>query len=167
MINSKISGKDLTVKMKEFEDYKELINRVSLKIDVWYKAMTEKKHGRFVRDDEFIDLQPSPTKFRSDCSSSSEEYSMSKDSTNFVSPKEKGHERFKIPNLNISRRKVRVTNKRSKNNLKFKIKRNSTYFHCSKPHSPDIKKRKSFKNFLKGSSKAENSFRLKKKDIED
>lgn len=70
-------------KETEMTEYKRLLDRVTNKIDIWHKSITEKKKGKFKHDEDFIDLQPSPTKFHSKCSSSSDdECSISKDSTN-------------------------------------------------------------------------------------
>lgn len=52
--------------------------------------------------------------------------------------------------------------------MKFKVKRNSTLFsNKQKPNSPDIKKRKSFRKFLKGSPEIQRSSRFKPTDIEE
>lgn len=51
--------------------------------------------------------------------------------------------------------------------MKFKVKRNSTVFGNKKPNSPDIKKRKSFRKFLKGSPEIQRSSRLNPGDNDD
>lgn len=52
-------------KQKELEEYKFLLERVTNKIDDWHKSVVEKRKGKFKRDEDFIELQPSPTKFHS------------------------------------------------------------------------------------------------------
>ncbi|CAI2383763.1 unnamed protein product [Moneuplotes crassus] len=144
------------------EDYKELINKFSNKIEKWHKSLIEKQQGKFNRDEDFIDLQPSPTKFQSDLSSSSGNFSISKDSTNARSPKTGG---FGASMMGNSKRNIRISNKKSKNALKGRFKRSPTYFTVSKCQSPDIKSRKSFKKFLKRSPDEKHSFRLNKKQL--
>jgi soluble cytochrome b562 len=51
---------------KEFSDYKDLLNNVSNKIEDWHKKIIEKKDGKFTNDDDFVEMQQSPTKFISD-----------------------------------------------------------------------------------------------------
>lgn len=52
--------------------------------------------------------------------------------------------------------------------MKFKIKRNSTYNSGKpKPNSPDIRRRKSFRKYLKGSPEIQRSHRFPKNDLED
>ncbi|CAI2382990.1 unnamed protein product [Moneuplotes crassus] len=152
----------LNQQQNKIDDYKELINKFSDKIEEWHKSLVEKKQGRFDKDEEFIDLQPSPTKFQSEYSSSSGDYSISKDSTNARSPK---MSRFDTSLLENSKRGIRISNRKSKNSIKGKFKRSSTYFSSTKCQSPDIKNRKSFKKFLKGSPNEKRSFRFHKKDL--
>lgn len=85
LIHDKLSPK-IADSGKQFEEYKDLLERVSVRIDSWHEEIVNKRQGKFERDEDFIDLMPSPTKFQSDRSSSSEDYSDTKDSTKPRSP---------------------------------------------------------------------------------
>ena len=53
--------------------------------------------------------------------------------------------------------RIRIIKKKNKNPIKFKFKRNSSIFSSQKPNSPDIKRRKSFRKYLKGSPEIQRS----------
>ena len=69
----KISVKN--IENNSFIEYKSLLKRVTYKIEAWYQSITEKRKGKFMKDDEFIELQPSPTKFHSRRSTDSDSIS--------------------------------------------------------------------------------------------
>lgn len=65
-INKKLALDNPLSDSNELSDYKDLLNRVSDKIEDWHKKIIEKKDGKFVNDDDFVEMQQSPTKFISD-----------------------------------------------------------------------------------------------------
>lgn len=52
-------------KQEEFVEYKRLLTKVSTKIEDWRRSMTLRKQSKEFKDEDFVDLQPSPTKFHS------------------------------------------------------------------------------------------------------
>jgi hypothetical protein len=58
---------------ENMEEYKRLLDRVTDKIDVWHQSIIDRKKGKFERDEDFIEIEASPTKFHSNCSSSSDD----------------------------------------------------------------------------------------------
>lgn len=96
------------VKQSQLDEYKILLDKVTNKIDDWHKSIVEKRKGKFKRDEDFIDLQPSPTKFHSDCSSLSDGESLSKGSSPGGSPKLQSFARLDTSNLVNSRHRIRI-----------------------------------------------------------
>lgn len=138
---------NVSVNDENMEEYKRLLDRVTDKIDIWHQSVIDRKKGRFQRDEDFIEIEASPTKFHSNCSSSSDDdCSLSKDSTNWRSPKLQNYQKLDIERIDRSNHKIRVFKRtKRKNSTKFRFKRNSAIFGAKKPNSPDIKRRKSFK----------------------
>lgn len=186
---------------EKFDEYKDLLGRVTNKIDRWHESISKKKKGKFKRDSDFFHIQGSPNKFHSRWSTSSDcdSDNDSSISTPCGSPKLKSnfekleadylHETSvnkasessyrsinktvnirttgndKYTNHPSSENRIRILKKKSKNSFKFKLKRNSTVLDKavkSKPNSPDIKKRKSFRKYLKGSPDLKHSSRIRK-----
>jgi len=54
------------VEKEKNNQYKRLLDKVSSKIDKWYSEVQTQKVGVFRRDDEFIEIEHSPTKFDTD-----------------------------------------------------------------------------------------------------
>jgi len=151
---------------EKFKDYKELLHIVTTKIDDWHQSVSKKKKGKFENDDDFFEIEASPTKFHSRCSSSSEDCSFSKESTYCRSPKLQNYDSLDTRIWDGNRHKIRISKKKGKSSGKFKFKRNSTIFNGKKPNSPDIRRRRSFKKYLKGSSQVQRSSRFNKEDYD-
>ena len=84
----KENARIVKIESTELTEYKKLLNWVTHKIETWHKSITEKRKGKFQKDDEFIEMQPSPTKFLSRCSVQSDNDSVSsKASSACSSPK--------------------------------------------------------------------------------
>jgi hypothetical protein len=75
--SSPFSNKLITSKLKQsktqeldnsssMENYRNLLDKVTDKIDSWHRSITQKSKGRFTKDSDFIDLQASPSKFQSE-----------------------------------------------------------------------------------------------------
>ena len=75
--SSPFSNKLITSKLKQsktqeleksgsMETYRNLLDKVTDKIDSWHRSITQKSKGKFAKDSDFIDLQASPSKFQSE-----------------------------------------------------------------------------------------------------
>lgn len=99
-------------KTEQLEEYKQLLDRVTNKIDIWHRELHQEKRGKFQNDGDFIGLQPSPTKFQSDWSSVSDDSiskeSLSKDSVHCRSPKLSKYEKLDTSNCINSSHRIRV-----------------------------------------------------------
>jgi len=49
----------------EMEEYKERCLSFSENIDRWYSGVSEKKHGKITKDEDYIEITGSPTRFES------------------------------------------------------------------------------------------------------
>jgi hypothetical protein len=79
--------------------YRKLLNKVVTKIDRWHHKVTEKRKGRFERDEDFIESSPSPSRFSS---SSSEEAKTSRGKTKGSSKSKEKSANFDIHQSRIS-----------------------------------------------------------------
>lgn len=52
-------------KTKKLKEYKVLLNKVISKIEKWHSKMSLRKKGKFMKDEDFFDMEPSPSKFHS------------------------------------------------------------------------------------------------------
>ena len=50
---------------QKYKEYKQLLDHVTNKIEKWHDSMSLKKRGKFLKDEEFFKIEPSPSKFHS------------------------------------------------------------------------------------------------------